>query len=202
MSSFGGGSSESTWREHYGGLSSHRCRLPSCCQHQASGFIAGFDAGSPIGRQIKGCHPSIIANDSQLLGRIREVRPEWHRYVTVVQQPDGRLGQAWGACRRRRWTSAKGDMGEKICRLKHRSPHVRRSRTTVSARLAARSRPRRHTAVAAAKTQIDDGARSGVRRRGAVDGGTAHGFPIKPFDENRVTPRLHRPASIYTPYPI
>jgi hypothetical protein len=68
--------------------------------------------------------------------------------------------------------------------------------------LAARSRQRRHTAVAAAKTQIDDGARSGVRRRGAVDGGTAHGFPIKPFDENRVTPRLHRPASIYTPYPI
>jgi hypothetical protein len=82
--------------------------LPSCCDHQASGFIAGFDAVSPIGRQVKGYHPSIIANDSQLLGRIREVRPEWHRYVTVVQQPDGRpgqaLGQAWEACRHRRWT--------------------------------------------------------------------------------------------------
>jgi hypothetical protein len=42
-------------------------------------------------RQIKGCHPSIIANDSQLLGRIRELCPEWHRYVTVVQQAPGRV---------------------------------------------------------------------------------------------------------------
>jgi hypothetical protein len=72
----------------------------SCC-HQgnqegnlANDFIAGLDAVSPIGRQIKGCHPSIIANDSQLLGRIRKVCPEWHRYVTVVQQPEGPPGQA------------------------------------------------------------------------------------------------------------
>ena len=48
----------------------------------------------------------------------------------------------------------------------------------MSAGLAAGFRPCRRAAIGAAEIQFCDGARSGLRRKRAVDGGTAHGFPV------------------------
>lgn len=52
----------------------------------------------------------------------------------------------------------------------------------MSAGLVAGARPVRHAGNRAAKTQIDDGTWSGLRRKHAIEGGTAHGSLVSLFE--------------------